>query len=75
MYCGRFDTFVLVVNYINKKWELCHTNVGIFKVHETLRATMVLQSKDLLAWYDLLDEIIAYVKDEGATSNTLSQQL
>jgi hypothetical protein len=36
---------------------------------------MVLQSKDLLAWYDLLDKIIAYVKDEGANSNTLLQQL
>jgi hypothetical protein len=25
-----FDTFALVVNYINKKWEPCHVTMGIF---------------------------------------------
>ncbi len=33
--------FALVVNYINKKWEMCHIIVEIFKVHETSRVTMV----------------------------------
>jgi hypothetical protein len=39
---GRFDTFVLVVNYINKKWEPCHTIMGIFEVHETTKVAMAL---------------------------------
>jgi len=38
-----FDTFALVMNYINKKWEPCHVIVGIFEVHETLRVAIVVQ--------------------------------
>jgi hypothetical protein len=44
----RFDTFALVMNYIYNNWELCHITINIFKVHETLGTTMVLQLKDLL---------------------------
>jgi hypothetical protein len=43
-----FDTFVLVVNFINKKSEPCHVNVGIFEVHETLKVAMVVQFENLL---------------------------
>jgi hypothetical protein len=42
-----FDTFALVVNYINKKWEPCHVTMGNFYVHETSRATMDVQCKNL----------------------------
>jgi hypothetical protein len=45
---GTFDTFALVVNYINKKWECCHVIVGIFEVHETSGVAMAIQFKDLL---------------------------
>ncbi len=68
----RLGSFALVVNYINKKSKPCHIIVGIFEVHEALRATMVIQSKDLFAHYDLLDKVIAYVKDEGANLNTFT---
>ncbi len=68
---GGFDTFVLVMNYINKKWESCHVIVGIFDVHETLRATMAIQLKDFLTQYNLLNKVIAYVKVEGTNLNTL----
>lgn len=30
-----FNTFDLVINYINKKCKLCHVTIGIFKIHET----------------------------------------
>ncbi len=43
-----FDTFALVVNYINKKWQPCHIIVGLFEVHETTRVAMVIQLKALL---------------------------
>jgi hypothetical protein len=33
---------------------------------------MVIQSNDLFAHYDLLDKVIAYVKDEGANLNTFT---
>ncbi len=68
----RLGSFALVVNYINKKWKPGHIIVGIFEVHETLRATMVIQSNDLFVHYDLLDKVIAYVKDEGANLNTFT---
>jgi hypothetical protein len=45
---GLNDTFALVFNYINKKWKPCHTTMAIFEVHETTRAAIVSQLKDLL---------------------------
>jgi hypothetical protein len=65
-----FDTFALVVNYIHNNWELCNITISIFKVHETLGTTMVLQVKDLFAHFDLCEKIITYVKDEGVNLNT-----
>jgi hypothetical protein len=58
------------MNYINKKWEPCHVIVGIFEVHETLGATIVVQLKDLLTQYNLLNKVITYVKNESANLNT-----
>jgi len=45
---GGFDTFVLVVNYIKKKWEACRITIGIFEIKETLEVSMVVQLKDFL---------------------------
>jgi hypothetical protein len=45
--------------------------VGIVEVHEILRASMVIQLKDLLTQYNLLEKVMPYVKDEGANLNTL----
>jgi hypothetical protein len=64
-----FDKFALVVNYIYNNWELCHITISIFKVHETLGTTMVLQLRDLFACFDLCEKIITYVKDESANLN------
>jgi hypothetical protein len=67
---GGFDTFALVVNYIYNNWEVCNITMSIFKVHETLGTTMVLQLKDLFVRFDLCEKIITYVKDEGVDLNT-----
>jgi hypothetical protein len=69
---GHFGTFIVVINYINKKWETCHITIGVFEVHETLRATMVMHLKDLLAW---LSCWIAYIKNEGANLNIVIMAL
>jgi len=63
--------FAFVENYINKSWETSHITIGIFEVHETTNATMVVQLRDLFIRYELLDKVIAYVKDKGANLNTL----
>jgi hypothetical protein len=55
--------------------EPCRINVGIFKVHETLGATMAIQLKDLIVHYDFLHKVITYVKDESANMNTFTMAL
>jgi hypothetical protein len=54
MSLGGFDTFSIVVYYINKKWELCHVTVGIFEVHETLGLPWMFNSRiclfDTICW-------------------------
>ncbi len=63
--------FAFVENYINKSWETSHITIGIFEVHETTNATMVVQLRDLFIRYELLDKVIAYVKGKGANLNTI----
>jgi len=41
-------------------------------VHQTSSAATAIQLEDLLAWYELLDKVITYVKDEGANLNTFT---
>ncbi len=59
MSCGEFNTFSLVVNYINKKWEPFPITMEIFLIHVTIGVAMDLQLKDLFVWYDLLEKVIA----------------
>jgi hypothetical protein len=33
---GGVDTFVFVINYLTKAWELMHVIIGLFKVNETI---------------------------------------
>jgi hypothetical protein len=70
-----FDIFVLVINYINKKWQPYHITMGIFKVPETNGVVMAMQLKKLLSQYELLDKVIMYVKDEGANLSTFTTAL
>lgn len=72
---GGFDTFVLMVNYINKKWVPCHITMGIFEVHETLGVAMTLKLKDFQIPFHLCDMFIVNVKDEGTYLNTLANAL
>ncbi len=75
MSCGGLDTFALVVNYINNKWEPCHITINIFEVHEIFGVAMDLWLKDLLAHFDLCHKVITCVKNEGANLNTLINAL
>jgi len=40
MSCGGFDTFALMVNDINSKWEPCHITRSIFEIHEIFGVAM-----------------------------------
>jgi hypothetical protein len=39
---GGFDTFSLVVNYINRQWISCHVIVRIFEIYEIVGVSMAL---------------------------------
>ncbi len=49
--------------------------MGLFEVHETMGATMVMQLKYLLVWYELLDKVLSYVKDKGVNLSTFTMAL
>lgn len=72
---GKFDTFALVVNYINKSGVPCHIIARIFEAQKTIKTNMVLQLKDLLFHFNLCDKVIAYVKDKGTNLNILTNSL
>jgi hypothetical protein len=40
--------FVLVINFINSLWVLCHVIMGLFEAIDTSRVVMAMHVKDLL---------------------------
>jgi hypothetical protein len=46
--------------------------MGFLEVIDLAENAMVAQVKDLLLFYNLLDKIIAYVKNEGGNLSTLA---
>jgi hypothetical protein len=62
---GGVDTFALVINYLDDIWKPRHAIVGFFKVHGTIGSAMALQLESLLRKIDLIQYVIAFVKDEG----------
>jgi hypothetical protein len=61
-----FDTFAIIMSFINTSWGPCHVTIGIFEVHNTIGTIMANQVISLLDSFGLLDKIIAYVKDESS---------
>ncbi len=61
----RHDTFILVINFINSMGVPCHVVVGPFQATNTFGVAMIVQVKDLLSSYNLLDKLITCVKDEN----------
>ncbi len=59
---GGIDTFVLIVHFLNNKWEPCHVIVGFFETIETIRNVLSLQMNDLFAKHKLNAYVLAYVK-------------
>jgi hypothetical protein len=47
--------------------------VGFFDAIDMFRVAMAMQMKELLSFYNLLDKLIAYVKDEGGNLSTLDK--
>ncbi len=62
---GGVDTFALTINYLNVFWTSIHVTINFFEVHETMGLSMTKQQKSLFEKYDLMHNVIAFVKDEG----------
>jgi len=63
------DTFALV---INSQWVLCHVRMALFEATNTIGVAMAMQVRDLLASYNLLEKLVAYVKDEDGNLSTFA---
>jgi hypothetical protein len=72
MFHVGFDTFAIIVSFINTSWEPCHVTIRIFEVHNIVGVVMANHVKSLLDSFGLLDKVIAYVKDEGSNLNILT---
>jgi hypothetical protein len=71
----EYDTFAMVVNFINNSWEPTHVTIEAFEMQNTTNATMANQVKILLYSFGLFDKVIVYVKYEGSNLNTLINAL
>jgi hypothetical protein len=49
--------------------------MGLFEVINTFEVAMAAQVKKLLSSYNLLDKLIAYVKDKGGNMSTHAKAL
>ncbi len=63
MFHAKLDTFAMVVSPINTSWKPTHVIIGIFEIHNITRVAMANQVKVFLGLFNLLDKIIACVKD------------
>jgi hypothetical protein len=70
-----YDTFLMVVNFVNIFWEPIHVIVRVFEVQNTIDETIKNQVKILLDSFGLLNKVITYVKNEGSNLNTLTNAL
>ncbi len=70
-----FDTFALVVNFLNQEWVPCHVTIGLFEAPDTSGAVLANIVKPLLAKFELTNKVIACVKNEGKNLATLNSSL
>ncbi len=77
LWMSRFGhyTFAFVINFINSQWVPCHVAMGLFEIVDTTWVIMAMQVKNFLSFYNLLEKLIPYVKDEGGNLLTLARIL
>ncbi len=58
-----YDTFCLIINFIDDTWQLHNVIIRLFEAPNIIGATLVEIMKPLLAQYQLIKKILAYMKD------------
>jgi hypothetical protein len=66
-----FDTFALVMNFIDDRWVPKHVTVSLFETPNITSVILAKFVKPLLAKFKLTHKIITYVKDKGSNLNIL----
>ncbi len=72
---NAYNIFVLVINFLDENWQPKKVTIGLFKVTKTIGHALVMNLSELLDSYGLKKKIIAYVKDGGAISNSMTTTL
>jgi len=70
-----FDTFALVVNFLNWEWVLCHVMIGLFEALNTSGTALAYLVKPLLAKFKLRNKVITCVKNKSKNLATLKNSL
>ncbi len=65
MFKGKVNTFALVINYLSNFLNIMDVTIGLFEVHETMGFYMVSQLHTLFEKFDLVHNVITFVKDES----------
>jgi hypothetical protein len=69
----KVNKFVLIMHFLNDKWEPCHViTISFFEITNTSGSTMALQVNELLTKHELNSQVIIYVKDEGNHFSTMT---
>lgn len=68
----RFDTFVFIVNFLDRDWVYCHVIVDLFEDVDICGITLVELGKPLLVELQLTNKVLACVKDKGKNLATLN---
>jgi hypothetical protein len=69
---GGIGTFVLIVHFLNDKWEPCHVTIKFFEMANKSRNAMAIQMNDVFTKHGLNTHAFAYVKDEGSNLATIT---
>jgi hypothetical protein len=60
--CTGFDTFTMVINFIDKDWMLRHVTIRLFEATATSRTSLPATVKPLLQNFKLENKVLAYIK-------------
>ncbi len=69
---GVHDIFALVINFLGSNWQPKQITIGLFKATKIIGQTLANNLTKFLDQYGLRNKIIAYVKDESSTLNTMT---
>ncbi len=70
-----FDTFALIMNFLNWEWFPCEVTIGLFEPPNTSGIALAEIIKPLLAKFELTNKVIACVKEKGKNLATLNSSL